>query len=93
MQTTIGVGCKRVVVCGANDYWIAVKRIVVRGVIHYSFALIPLFGLEAQPIRLLLRVGIKVADGWQISLDYVRGSNIYVRGYLDLRAWSLRLRT
>ena len=27
-----------------------------------------------------------VADEWQISLDYVRGSNIYVRGYLDLRA-------
>ena len=87
------MGYKRVVVCGANDYWIAVKRIVVRGVIHYSFALIPLLGLEAQPIRLLLRVGIKVADEWQISWDYVRGSNIYVRGYLDLRAWSLRLRT
>ena len=32
-------------------------------------------------------------DEWQISLDYVRSSNIYVRGYLDLRAWSLRLRT
>ena len=31
-------------------------------------------------------------DEWQKSLDYVRGSNIYVRGYLDLRAWSLRLR-
>ena len=43
-------------------------------------------------IRLLLRVGIKVVDEWQISLDYVRGSNIYVRGYLYLRAWSLRLR-
>ena len=37
-------------------------------------------------IRLLLRVGIKVVDEWQISLGYVRGSNIYVRGYLDLRA-------
>ena len=43
-------------------------------------------------IRFLLRVGIKVVDEWQISLDYVRGSNIYVRGYLDLCAWSLRLR-
>ena len=32
-------------------------------------------------------------DEWEKSLDYVRGSNIYVRGYLDLRAWSLRLRT
>ena len=31
-------------------------------------------------------------DEWQKSLDYIRGSNIYVRGYLDLRAWSLRLR-
>ena len=44
-------------------------------------------------IRLLLCVGIKVVDERQISLDYVRGSNIYVRGYLDLRAWSLNLRT
>ena len=44
-------------------------------------------------IRLLLHIGIKVADEWLISLIYVRGSNIYVRGYLDLRAWSLRLRT
>ena len=34
-------------------------------------------------MRLLLRVWIKVVDEWQISLDYVRGSNIYVRGYLD----------
>ena len=33
--------------------------------------------------RLLLRVWIKVVDEWQISLGYVRGSNIYVRGYLD----------
>ena len=31
-------------------------------------------------------------DEWQISLGYVRGSNIYVHGYLDLRTWSLRLR-
>ena len=43
-------------------------------------------------IRLLLCVWIKVVDKWQISLGYVRGSNIYVRGYLDLHAWSLRLR-
>ena len=43
-------------------------------------------------IRMLLRVGIKVVDEWQKSLGYVRGSNIYVRGYLDLRTWSLRLR-
>ena len=34
-------------------------------------------------IRLLLRVGIKVMDEWQKSMGYVRGSNIYVRGYLD----------
>nr|DAM90270.1 MAG TPA: hypothetical protein [Caudoviricetes sp.] len=34
-------------------------------------------------IRLLLCVGVKVADERQISLGYVRGSNIYVRGYLD----------
>ena len=36
-----------------------------------------------ETIRLLLRAGIKVVDEWQISLDYVRGSNIYVRGYSD----------
>jgi len=40
-------------------------------------------------IRLLLRVGVKVVDEWQKSLGYARSSNIYVRGYLDLRAWSL----
>ena len=52
-----------------------------------------LYSLVKRPIfRLLLRVGIKVVDEWQISLGYVRGSNIYVRGYLDLRAWSLNLR-
>ena len=40
-------------------------------------------GSSADQYRLLLCVGIKVADEWQISLGYVRGSNIYVRGYLD----------
>ena len=43
----------------------------------------PILVAESTYIRLLLRVGIKVVDEWQISLDYVRGSNIYVRGYLD----------
>jgi len=38
---------------------------------------------EVTSIRLLLCVGIKVVDEWQISLGYVRGPNIYVRGYLD----------
>ena len=38
---------------------------------------------ELTYIRLLLRVGIKVVDEWQKCLGYVRGSNIYVRGYLD----------
>ena len=50
-------------------------------------------GDERTYIRLLLRIGIKVEDEWPKSLDYVRGSNIYVRGYLDLGVWSLRLRT
>ena len=49
--------------------------------------------LLLETIRLLLRAGIKVVDEWQISLGYVRGSNIYVRGYLGLRTRSLRLRT
>ena len=57
----------------------------------YSFGLIPIQLCDVTYIRLLLRAGIKVVDEWQISLGYVRGSNIYVRGYLDLRAWSLRL--
>ena len=47
---------------------------------------------EVTSIRLLLCIGIKVVGEWQISLGYVRGSNSFVRGYLDLRAWSLRLR-
>ena len=58
-------------------YWSMARLVLVRRVTY---------------IRLLLCVGIKVADEWQISLGYVRGSNIYVRGYLDLCAWSLRLR-
>ena len=53
----------------------------------------PILVAESTYIRLLLCVWIKVVDEWQISLGYVRGSNIYVRGYLDLRARSLRLRT
>ena len=52
----------------------------------------PILVAELTYIRLLLHVWIKVVDEWQKSLDYVRGSNIYVRGYLDLCAWSLNLR-
>ena len=69
-----------------TDYYIALHRLL------YSFALIPIQLCEVTYIKSLLRAGIKVVDECQISLDYVRGSNIYVRGYLDLRAWSLRLR-
>ena len=47
---------------------------------------------DVTHIRLLLHVWRKVVDECQISLGYVRGSNIYVRGSLDLRTWSLRLR-
>ena len=52
----------------------------------------PILIITLTYIRLLLRVWIKVVDEWQISYVYVRRSNVYVRGYLDLRAWSLRLR-
>ena len=41
----------------------------------------PILVAAMTNMRLLLRVGIKVVDEWQISLIYVRGSNIYVRGY------------
>ena len=58
----------------------------------YSFRCEAIQLCEVTSIRLLLRIGIKVVQEWQISLGYVRSSNIYVRGYLDLRAWSLRLR-
>ena len=58
----------------------------------YSYGLIPIQLCEVTSIRLLLCVGIKVVDEWQKRLGYVRGSNIYVRGYLDLRAQSLNLR-
>ena len=69
-----------------TDYYIALHWFL------YSFVLITIQLCEVTYIRSLLRVGVKVVDEWQISLGYVRGSNIYVRGYLDLRAWSLRLR-
>ena len=52
----------------------------------------PIWADDQTYIRLLLHIGIKVVNEWQKSMDYVRGSNIYVRGYLDLRTWSLRLR-
>ena len=58
----------------------------------YSFRCDAIQLCEVTSIRLLLRVGIKLVGEWQISLDYVRGSNIYVRGFQDLRTWSLRLR-
>ena len=38
---------------------------------------------EVTYTRMMLSVGRKVVDECQISLDYVRSSNIYVRGYLD----------
>ena len=43
----------------------------------------PILVAAMTNMRLLLRVGIKVMDERQISLDYVCGPNIYVRGYLD----------
>ena len=61
----------------ANLYWSLSEAIYVTATTYISS---------------LLRIRIKVANEWQISLDYVRGSNIYVREYLDLRAWSLNLR-
>ena len=77
--------CEPILVDGLTymSTWVELYRMAKKAIWLY----------EVTSIRLLLRVGIKVADEWQISLDYVRGSNIYVRGYLDLRAWSLRLRT
>ena len=69
-----------------NQYW-STKRAVL---VHITYR-------QSNPcnpyIRSLLRIWIKVVDEWQISLGYVRGSNIYVRGYLGLHTWSLRLRT
>ena len=53
--------------------WVELYRMVKKAIWLY----------EVTSIKLLLHVGIKVADEWSISLDYVRGSNIYVRGYLD----------
>ena len=58
----------------------------------YSFRCEAIQPCEVISISLLLRVGIKVVDEWQISLGYVRGSNIYVRRLQGFRAWSLRLR-
>ena len=38
----------------------------------------------------MLRVWIKVADEWLVSLVYVRGSNIYVRGYFGFACLVLK---
>ena len=84
VQTNSGTGGKPIVVRESTTIGHYYEPIVVRASTNT--------GRPADLYRLLLRVGIKVADERQISLDYVRGSNIYVRGYLDLRAWSLRLR-
>ena len=73
-------------VTGGRSYMGAELTYVGRRTDQYRF-------IPSSYIRLLRCVGIKVVDEWLISLGYVRGSNIYVRGYLDLRAWSLRLRT
>ena len=85
VQTSGGMWCERLLDCSEMNSGTRCHPLLVCAQTAID--------LEAQPIRLLLRVGIKVVDEWQISLGYARGPNIYVRGYLDLRAWSLRLRT
>ena len=70
-----------------------IYRYMVAWVELYRMAKKAILLCEVTYIRLLLCVGRKVVDEWQISLGYVRGSNSFVRGYLDLRAWPLRLRT
>ena len=84
--------------------WVELYRMVKKAIYLWTDSYIALLGFlysfrceaiqlcEVTSIRLLLRVGIKVVDEWQKCLGYVRGSNIYVRGFQDLRAWSLRLR-
>ena len=79
-------GCVGRAIQDGEESYIALARFL------YSFRCEAIQLCEVTSIRLLLRVGIKVADEWQKSVDYVRGSNIYVRGYLDLRVWSLNLR-
>ena len=92
MHTTTCSQRKPIVVQGVNQQWFTSQPLQVRSSNLQWSARRPILVAPQTYIRLLLRVGTKVADEWQISLDYVRGSNIYVRGYLDLRAWSLRLR-
>ena len=79
-------GCVGRAIQDGEESYIALARFL------YSFRCEAIQLCEVTSIRLLLCVGIKVADEWQKSVDYVRGSNIYVRGYLDLRVWSLNLR-
>ena len=55
------------------DVWVELYRMVKKAIQL----------CEVTYISLFLRVGIKVVDEWETSLGYVRGSNIYVRGYLD----------
>ena len=53
------------------DVWVELYRMVKKAIQL----------CEVTYIGLLLRVGRKVVDEWEKSVGYVRGSNIYVRGY------------
>ena len=67
----------------SDQYWSRRGVVLVTHADQYCFDWWPVLVAFPPSQRLLLRIGIKVADEWQISLDYVRGSNIYVRGSLD----------
>ena len=83
MHTTTCSQRKPIVVQGVNQQWFTSQPLQVTTMNLQWSARRPILVAPLTYIRLQLHIGIKVADEWQISLDYVRGSNIYVRGYLD----------
>ena len=75
------VRARGIVFAGKSKRAELIYRYMVAWVELYRMAKKAIWLCKVTSIRLLLRIGIKVVDEWQISLDYVRGSNIYVRGY------------
>ena len=53
--------------------WVAMATYIGAWVELYRMAKKAIQLCEVTSIRLLLRIGIKVVDEWQISLGYVRG--------------------
>ena len=67
------VRARGIVFVGRSKRAELIYRYMVAWVELYRMAKKAIWLCKVTSIRLLLRIGIKVVDEWQISLDYVRG--------------------